>query len=305
VKKSAAFLPHWIRHHAHMFDSVTMLDVGSTDGSVAVALDEAPAHWTLHAAPSAFLGKNTSGYAACAEEQAALRPHRATPEALAAVCASLGWRQGTALMELEAGDAIAAEEAAAPPGAWRVTLEASEFLVAPSLRTLLESAPPRSAASANLEADGEVQAPAAAALRLPGFAVHCAGRVAPPLERVTSPLLHCPHVWVAEGGMETGPSRLMQRTGSSSSSSSHNSAIESFGAFVARFSPPQLGNLSSSFRSSSSVLPPVVSLDLRAIFPRTPLAQTLAVRSAAAAWRGTFSAETKLDYGGDMHVVEK
>ena len=287
-----------------MFDSVTMLDVGSTDSSAAVALDEAPAHWVLRAAPSAFLGKDTSGYAACAEEQAALRPHRATPEALAAVCASLGQRQGTVLMELEAGDAIAAAEAAAPPGAWRVTLEASEFLVAPTLRTLLGSALPGSAASANLGADGEAQAPAASVLRLPGFAVHCAGGAAPPLERVTSPLLHCPHVWVAQGGGETGPSRLMQSSGSSSSSSSVG---ESFGAFVARFSPPQLGNLSSS-SSSSSALPPLVSVDLRAIFPRAPLAETPAMRSVATAWRDTFSAETMLDYaewGVTGDVAEK
>jgi hypothetical protein len=281
-----------------MFDSVAMLDVGSTDGSAVVALDEAPAHWTLHAAPSAFLGKDTSGYAACAEEQAALRPHRAAPEALAAVCASLGWRQGTAPMELEAGDAIVAAEAAAPPGAWRVTLEASEFLVAPSLRTLLGgSTLPGSAASAALGADGNAQAPEATALRLPGFAVHCAGGAAPPLERVTSPLLHCPRVWMAQGGGETGPSRLMQRVASSSSS---RGVGEAPGAFVARFSPPQLGNLrsSSSSGSGNSTLLPLVPLDLTAIFPNAPLAQTPAGRSAAAAWRGTFSAETKLDFGG-------
>ncbi len=164
-----------------MFDSVTMLDLGSTDGSAVVALDEAPAHWMLRAAPSAFFGKDTRGFSACAEEQAALRPHRATPEALAAVCASLGWRQGSALVELGAGDAIAAAEAAAPRGAWRVTLEAFEFLVAPALRTLLGGAFSGSAASATLGADGEAQALAAGALRLPSFAVHCAGGAAPPL----------------------------------------------------------------------------------------------------------------------------
>lgn len=42
VSTKCQFLSHWIRHHAHMFDVMVMLDQGSTDSSVSIARAEAP-----------------------------------------------------------------------------------------------------------------------------------------------------------------------------------------------------------------------------------------------------------------------
>jgi hypothetical protein len=49
-KKNAKFMSHWIRHHAHMFDMVVMLDLGSTDSSLLIARAEAPTSWLIKSA---------------------------------------------------------------------------------------------------------------------------------------------------------------------------------------------------------------------------------------------------------------
>jgi hypothetical protein len=40
-------LPYWIRHHAHMFDKVVLIDYGSTDRSVQIVKELAPPNWIV------------------------------------------------------------------------------------------------------------------------------------------------------------------------------------------------------------------------------------------------------------------
>ena len=49
----AAVLPHWIRHHAHMFDEAMLLDCGSADASGVIIEREAPPTWRVVRAPNA------------------------------------------------------------------------------------------------------------------------------------------------------------------------------------------------------------------------------------------------------------
>ncbi len=46
IKNEALLLPPWIRHHAPLFDTVTMIDYASTDNSLDIIRDMAP-HWRI------------------------------------------------------------------------------------------------------------------------------------------------------------------------------------------------------------------------------------------------------------------
>lgn len=67
-------IAHWIRHHAPIFDSVLMIDQGSSDGSAGIAKAEAPSHWDMQSVSTNF---NPEGVA-LAESKAPMGSWRMT-----------------------------------------------------------------------------------------------------------------------------------------------------------------------------------------------------------------------------------
>ena len=70
----AAVLPHWIRHHAHMFDEATLLDCGSADASRGIIEREAPPTWRVVRAPNASAALRGCAHH-LASHAARARPH--------------------------------------------------------------------------------------------------------------------------------------------------------------------------------------------------------------------------------------
>ena len=264
--QGTAFLPHWIRHHAHMFDRVVMVAFGSSggDNSTGIAAAEAPAHWELRRAQE---GISEDGAVAAAEDSAPPGSWRITLEPF----------EFLVHQDLRS---LVAEAAAAAAGAAEKASEA----VLPDGSTLL--APSGKQHSANL-------------LRLPSFTMDCGG--APP-PRFASPLLHCTRYLVearAGGSLRAGEgpsSRLLHSLpglryapGRRGSQDPAHKALMSSGGFIARFEALAEG-------VHREALVPV---ELRAVLPLPEElgARTPAMLAAQAAWVAFFAQDAPLLFG--------
>jgi hypothetical protein len=199
------------------------------------------------------------------------------------------------------GDSIeniaAQAEAAAPAGAWRITLEPFDFIVFSDLRAVAAEADAKRVVAVG--ADGDAGPLPLAALRLPSFTMECGGAPTQ-LRKVASPLLTCTRYLVEArqgGALRAGlgaSSRLLHAVpGLQYAAGRMNSMggetepmlLEASG-FIARFAEPGDGDGA------------LVAEDLRviALAPAGSEGFTSAMRGAHTAWHAVFGHESPIKF---------